>query len=685
MRTESTKQTILIVDDTLSNVKLLERILASEYDTVFAVNGPQALEFAQAHPPPDLILLDIMMPEMDGYEVCQRLKSEPHTKDIPIIFVTAKIEARDETRGLELGAVDYITKPLSPVIVKARIKTHLEQTRVKASLSRSEKEFRQLVQSANSIILRMDKNGKITFFNRYAERFFGYTQKEIIGRDILGTIMPVTDSRGQELKPLLEGMLRQPDKYENYENENVRRNGDRIWVSWTNKAIRDEADNISEILCIGNDITSIRDLLEKQEISIDLAKKILKLVNRSVSRNIDIGDQHFLFVDAIGASCCAEGGDHLFVNEIIENNRSKTVVSLKDQSGHEVGCILRSIATDLIHNALLARNGSKPLEKTISELNTEICKSALLAQEDFFSSITAEIDHETRVLRYVSAGHPPFLLIRNGAVLHLPESEQPGANVPLGFMENFEYSAGTLELEAGDRLIFYTDGLTEMPSKNRGAVFTIEKLKRMVEGILQTNPTAPVTDMLWGLVNAASELSGETVEPPFNNTSGDDVTLIGLEIEKRNDTDDYVFCAENTTEVSDKIAEIYNKIQKEWHRRKFETPIDHVRVALQEAVLNAWKHGNRKDPGKEIRVQHRFGNDFHLDVVDKGEGFDYRSPPDPTSEDNLTRLSGRGLFLIRYYADDVGWRNGGSQIRMSFKKSPDDKKRTLGNHRFDLW
>lgn len=118
------KQTVLIVDDTPDNIDILREILSSDYAVKAAISGRQALKIAKSNKP-DLILLDILMPEMDGYEVCQRLKSDPVTRDIPVIFVTAKGHFADEEQGFRLGAVDYITKPVSPPIVKARIKNHL--------------------------------------------------------------------------------------------------------------------------------------------------------------------------------------------------------------------------------------------------------------------------------------------------------------------------------------------------------------------------------------------------------------------------------------------------------------------------------------------------------------------------------------------------------------------------------
>ena len=119
------KATILVVDDAPANLSLMNGLLENEYKVKVATNGENALRIAAAASPPDLILLDVMMPGMDGYEVCRRLMANDRTRHIPVIFLTAKAEVEDEQRGLELGAVDYITKPISPPIVMARVKTHL--------------------------------------------------------------------------------------------------------------------------------------------------------------------------------------------------------------------------------------------------------------------------------------------------------------------------------------------------------------------------------------------------------------------------------------------------------------------------------------------------------------------------------------------------------------------------------
>jgi len=119
------KQTILVVDDTTENIDILKGILSNHYRVKAATTGQKALEIAFSSPP-DLILLDIVMPDINGYEVCLQLKKNPSTQKIPVIFVTALDDNEDEKRGFDLGAVDYITKPVSVPIVKSRVRTHLD-------------------------------------------------------------------------------------------------------------------------------------------------------------------------------------------------------------------------------------------------------------------------------------------------------------------------------------------------------------------------------------------------------------------------------------------------------------------------------------------------------------------------------------------------------------------------------
>ncbi len=126
------------------------------------------------------------------------------------------------------------------------------------SLKQNEAYYRQLVQDANSIILRMDTQGKITFLNKFAQKFFGFTEKGMLGKSVIGTIVPVTDSAGRDLKIMIDDIVRNPGKYVSNENENMLRSGELVWISWTNKALPGKKGHTQEILCVGNDISKIK-------------------------------------------------------------------------------------------------------------------------------------------------------------------------------------------------------------------------------------------------------------------------------------------------------------------------------------------------------------------------------------------------------------------------------------------
>ena len=147
---------ILVIDDTPGNLSLLNQLLREHYRVKLANSGPRGLELA-AMAPPDLILLDIMMPDMDGYQVFQRLRSDPATRRIPVIFLTAKVGAEDEERGLAMGAVDFIHKPIAPSVVLARVRTHLQIRHWQTFLEDKSAWLQQEVESRVSEVFRLQE------------------------------------------------------------------------------------------------------------------------------------------------------------------------------------------------------------------------------------------------------------------------------------------------------------------------------------------------------------------------------------------------------------------------------------------------------------------------------------------------------------------------------------------------
>ena len=171
---------ILVVDDTPLNISVITGALKDTYRTKVATSGAKALAIAVADEKPDLILLDVMMPEMDGYEVCRRLKADPTTREIPVIFLTAQTDAEDETRGFQVGAVDYVHKPFSPAVMKARVHTHLALRQTREKLAQQLLAIQKEIETARLI----------------QQSILPQTVPQIDGLDIAARYIPMTSVAG---------------------------------------------------------------------------------------------------------------------------------------------------------------------------------------------------------------------------------------------------------------------------------------------------------------------------------------------------------------------------------------------------------------------------------------------------------------------------------------------------------
>ena len=168
------------------------------------------------------------------------------------LFAEFFSKAATESAKIESGKLPFVE---FESLARAANRMVQERNKAEAALRESEKNYRELVQSANSIIMRMDTEGKITFFNTYAQNFFGYREEEIIGKNVIGTIVPELNIAGFDLAVMIKDIGAHPERYVSNENENIRRNGERVQVTWMNKAIYDEAGRVGEILCVGIDVT----------------------------------------------------------------------------------------------------------------------------------------------------------------------------------------------------------------------------------------------------------------------------------------------------------------------------------------------------------------------------------------------------------------------------------------------
>jgi PAS domain S-box-containing protein len=177
----SGRKTVLVVDDVPDDIVILEEILKEEYNVKAVTSGEAAIQLARGESPPDMILLDVMMPGMDGFEVCRQLKQDARGATIPVVFLTAKVATNDEKLGFELGAVDYVRKPIEPEIVLQRVKAHLEQK--DQAIRISEVKYRRLFETARDGIMIVDtKTEAVLDVNPALAAIMGTTQEAFLGR-----------------------------------------------------------------------------------------------------------------------------------------------------------------------------------------------------------------------------------------------------------------------------------------------------------------------------------------------------------------------------------------------------------------------------------------------------------------------------------------------------------------------
>ncbi len=247
------QKTVLIVDDEPSNLKIIGEIL-SEWDLKIAKNGKDALRIAKKALP-DIILLDIMLPDINGYQVCKQLKSISATRNIPIIFITAKNRKEDELYALGLGAIDYITKPFNPTLVKTKVRNHLKYQQTKKRL----RKFSKAIEQSPVSIVITDLKGNIEYVNPKFTQMTGYSLEEILGENpqVLKTDYH-PDSYYQDLWETITAG-------QNWEGEfyNQKKNGEYYWERAKITPIFNQVGEIEAFIGIKEDITEEKKLKDK--------------------------------------------------------------------------------------------------------------------------------------------------------------------------------------------------------------------------------------------------------------------------------------------------------------------------------------------------------------------------------------------------------------------------------------
>ncbi|MBT4288460.1 MAG: response regulator [Deltaproteobacteria bacterium] len=263
------KAKILIVEDEVLVAKELESELRNlGYEVTSIVDKSEnAIEKSKADKP-DLILMDIRINSgMDGVDAAEEIQSQ---FGIPVVFTATCLDDDKMNRVKNIMPFGYILKPIQKRELKVRIEMALytaiidaKRERAEEKLRKSEEKYRELAQSSNSIILTFDQNFDFTFINKFTQDFFGFSEDELIGRSLFGTIIPEIESSGRDLRKKFKDVFDKPEAFSDNENENTRKNGERVWVAWRNKGIYDDCGNLSGILSTGYDITKRKQVEDK--------------------------------------------------------------------------------------------------------------------------------------------------------------------------------------------------------------------------------------------------------------------------------------------------------------------------------------------------------------------------------------------------------------------------------------
>ena len=585
--------------------------------------------------------------------------------------------------------------------------------RAESELLETASKYRTVFETTGSAMVILEENGMISLVNKEFTKLTGFPKEDIEGKKfwkefIVPEDIPRLKTEIRNRFPSYEEPVRQYE-YRLQDREGRQKNifltadlipgtrkGVASLVDITKrkkaeeelKKAHDELESRvahrTQQLTTANE--GLKELLQKQDVNIDLAKNILAMINPRPNRHMFIDDHTDLFFTAFYLPCYAEGGDHFFIKNFSDRYPGihKTAISLKDQSGHEVSCILRSIITDLIHNALLVNTPDLTLEERITHLNKTICGLPFFGEQNFFTAINTEFDHANLNMRYVSAGHPPFLLIRGQEVACLPALDQEGRNVPAGILGTIHFTAGEIKLQKGDKLIFYTDGFTDIPRRLGEPVFNADDLREMTLSIIQENQNIPVSLLIARLFN---RINGLEKNDKIINFQGfdDDITLLGLELEDHLHEFEDIIQPRDIDDFSSCVTQLYRKIKEEWQEKKFPAPDTRLQMVLEEALTNAWKHGNQASPSKRIIIRRRYANDAVLEVIDEGNGFDFETFYDPTSRDHILQEHGRGNFIMRVLAEEIIWKEGGRHLLAFFSRQGADIHQRTDVPGFDLW
>jgi len=387
------------------------------------------------------------------------------------------------------------------------------------ALRESEEKFRELVQSLNVIIMKADPQFRFTFINRFGQEFFGFSESELLGRSIIGTITPEQESTGRDLAELVKKICEHPEGYHFNENENICRDGSRKWVMWSNYPVYSKQGELVEFMSTGYDVTERRKaeaVIREQQVKLEKAHR-QTLVELEQARLAQLAALPGSLPEVPGVALAVKyspmtqiGGD--FYDLFLDAGKRLGIL-VGDVTGHGIPAALLSfmfLASFKNNSSLQASPDS-----IIARSNHFLCGK--LPPGKYATVYYCVYDPENRVLHYSSAGHPPGFLLRNG--MDKPQLLQTSGTV-VGMFEKpvMPFQSRSVSLQPGDKIIIYTDGVMEV-SDAEGRMMNPDAF----ELYLASRKTMPIGPLLEEIHAHCSAFSGPG---GFN----DDVTIIGMEV-----------------------------------------------------------------------------------------------------------------------------------------------------------
>ena len=635
--TRTAKQTILVVDDMRTNLTALAHALQAEWAVKIATDGANALRIAASEPQPDLILLDVKMPGMDGYEVCRRLKQERRTRDIPIIFITALNEEKDEAQGLALGAIDYISKPFSPPLVRARIRNHLK---IQSLTSEYERVFHGTQDAM--FLVELTGTGEFRYLRNNQphqektgialEQLQGATPEDLLGKKLGGEIRRRYAQCAEEGKTL------------SYEETLNLPAGERVWLTRLTPVV--EPGKTTYIVGASTDITD-RKLAEKEVAAAsrkerELQARIQQMLLgtrppqglsgveiETISRPSRHLDGDFIDFHTFGRHC---------FDMILGDVMGKGIQAALIGAGAK-NLFLEKLAA-LLYRRAQKKEAQPPTPVQLGSLVDAELGQRLIALEKFITLCYIRVDLASRTLCFVDCGHTEILLRR--ASSGRCESLK-GSNMPLGFVPEQQFRLHSTRLQPGDLIVCYSDGVSEAASPE-GEMFGRHRLRSLIERL---HDDAEVESIPRQLLEA---VSGHTRQ----NSFADDFTCTVIRIDP-----EIIYRTSST--MAGQLEQL-PKLRRFCRRLIAACPLRQCReedrslftVAVQEAFVNIVEHAFQ-GRSNSIRLEGLVTKDWvRVRLEYHGKAFDFDTVPsvdrgaDPKT---MTASRGRGMHIMRSVMD----------------------------------